>query len=329
MRTHVQLLAVLATLLATVDERGRPSLVPSSAQGAEARNEANPTLTCHAVDPVELDHIGHGAAPPPRHTLPAPFKKLLGGWAFVEMPAGLWTSDGSYDLVIHFHGGAQIVEPQFVESRLNAVLVTVNLGIGSRAYSDRFQGEHALDQALAEIDSVVRAHGPCATQRCTARLGRLALSSWSAGYGALSHILSFEHNRKRVDALLMADGLHGGFVDAAARRVAPIVMAPFMAYARDAIADGRLMRLTHSQVDTLDYASTTETAAYLVDELGLRSTRPPAAPDGMEALSLHERGSMQVAGFAGNDAPAHAAHVRHVGELMFAPLARRWNPPHA
>lgn len=317
---RLQVLVVLVVLVGTVDEEGRPSLLPGDAHAASA---ATARLTDRALDAAKsVKQIGDSAvAPARRFVLDRPVRAKLGRWGVAYLPRGLWlTETGDYDLVVHFHGGSQVVEPLFQDSGLNAVLVTVNLGVGSRAYRNWADDPQAFARALEAIDEVVKRHSPAPR----AQLRRLALSSWSAGYGAVVRILSRPEHRQRIDAVLLADGIHAPLADPQSRHIAERGMEPFVRFAEAAQAGDKLMLLTHSQILTGPYASTTETAEYLVTELELPPSPTAAAPEGMQPTSRHSQGGLHVTAYAGDDAPAHCQHLRHIDETMLAPLRARW-----
>lgn len=320
-RAHVQLVVVLLVLMATVDDRGRPSLMaPARAAGALVASVV-PLLEERAAKTESPADRASVESAPLMARLAAPFRKLIGGWGMIYMPAGFsMAADGAYDLLVHFHGGAPLVEQELDESDLNAVLVTVNLGIGSSVYKDHFADPTRFDRMLASIDEMVRAHGP--SGRATLR--RLALGNWSAGFGAIGAILASDANRARVDTLLIADGLHGMFAEPRGRRIYEPGLAPYVAFAREAARGDKLMVVTHSAIGTLEYASTTETARYLVDALELPEAPLGASPDGLRGRSSHAAGGMQVHGFEGDDAKAHCQHLWRFSETMLGPLARRW-----
>ena len=238
------------------------------------------------------------------------------------IPSDLTTHDGTFDVVIHFHGAPETVEPRYDDAGLNAVLYTLNLGIGSGAYETMFQDAKALDRTIAEIETVVRARVPSLAH---ARVGRVALSAWSAGYGAVVHVLSFPQAAERVDAVLLADGMHTGFVPGT-KRANPLSMAPYFAFGQRAVAGEKLMAVTHSEIETPTYASTTRTAHELAQELALPSLEPltPISPK-LVMNERAERGDMHIFGFRGNDKSAHCQHLYFIGHNLFAYLGERWN----
>jgi len=97
----------------------------------------------------------------------------------------------------------------------------------------------------------------------------------------------------------------------------------FVRFAADAVAGEKQMWVTHSEVFPGTYASTTETADYLLAQLGLtRRVVLREGPIGMQQLSEVEQGGFHLAGFAGNSAPDHLDHQYAIGDWIRR--VRRW-----
>ncbi|MEZ4226466.1 MAG: hypothetical protein R3B13_36305 [Polyangiaceae bacterium] len=251
------------------------------------------------------------AAPSPATVLNKAYKKI-------RLPEGC-NNDSSYDLVIHFHGVPERVISSFEQSKLHAVLVVMNLGAGSGRYENTFAQAGSLGHLLDAIDSVV-------TENCGKQTrGRVALSSWSAGYGATYRILSHAEDAALVDAVMLADGLHAGFEPNDRRLVNSAQMEPFTKFAQRAAKDEAVMIITHSSIAPPKYASTTQTAAHLVEQLSAKTDhRGAAGPRDMQQISAASMGSFSVRGFAGNGPDAHCDHLYALNELVFAPLQAKW-----
>jgi hypothetical protein len=239
----------------------------------------------------------------------------------VYLPRGFYAADGGFDLVVHFHGAPSIVEAALDEARLNAVVLTINLGTTSTIYELRYEAPGTLDAAVQAAASVVGTRAGVAAPR----VRRLALSAWSAGYGAVASLLDRPAIAERVDAVLLADAMHAGYVGGRGRVIDPQRMQPFVAFALRAATGERLMAVTHSAIRTAAYASTTETADYLVDHAGL-ADRPSRTdgPRGMIATSSADKGSLHVRGFAGDDKAAHCDQLLAMGRTLFPLLYERW-----
>jgi len=244
----------------------------------------------------------------------------------VSLPNGCRTVEEPYDLVLHFHGAPTAVEPVFERSNIDGVLAILNLGTGSGRYDSAFQPAGALEAAVARVQAVVRDLCPGASNG----VRRIALSAWSAGYGAVFRILDRPEGAARVDAVLLADGLHAGFEYGAKRerRVSVDQMAPFMAFADEAVGRRKLFAVTHSAITT-PYASTTETADFLLSQVGAERRPVVEAPirSGMAAGSRADAGDFHVTGFPGGNEAAHCDHLFAMGETLLPYLKERWTAP--
>ena len=75
--------------------------------------------------------------------------------------------------------------------------------------------------------------------------------------------------------------------------------------------------MTHSEIFPGTFASTTETADYLLRELGLHRTPVLRwGPRGMQQLSEVRAGGFELLGFAGNSAPDHIDQFQGMPEFL-------------
>jgi hypothetical protein len=248
--------------------------------------------------------------------------RIRRGRKIVTVPQVCRDGSGKYDLVVHFHGAPETIEPIFQRSAIDAVFVVVNLGVGSGPYEDAYRQDGSLARLLDEIDEVVAAACP----HPNGSRGRLALSAWSAGYGAPYRVLANEKDRELVDAILLADGLHAGFLDKFRQKINEQQMAPFDAFAERALRGDALFGITHTAIVTPSYASTTETARYLVDKHGLekQTAAEPGPRASMTLNSRADRGAFHVRGYAGGDTNAHCDHLYAIGDTLYPMLRERW-----
>lgn len=297
----------VAALLMVVGDAGSSTTHPAAPQ---------PTLP-----PAPIAQAPAPLAPPVHHDgLAEPIKKNLGSGE-LYVPRGFWSDDGAYDLVLHFHGVPFRTEKAIEEAGIDAVLYTVNLGNGSGAYETPYEVKGMLDATLARVQKALASVGPMKSPH----LRRLALSAWSAGYGAVVRILSHPEDAARVDAVLLADGMHAGFVRG--HEVDPLRMAPFAQFAQKAVAGQTLMAVTHSSIipDRHAYASTTDTASYLLGKLGVDDVaKREVGPRGMVQIDEADREGLHVRGYEGTDKAAHCDHLIAIGETLFPYLAKRW-----
>jgi len=224
---------------------------------------------------------------------------------------------GSFDLVVHFHGAAWLPQQAVAELDDGTVAAVVNLGAGSGAYERAFADPSPFDSLLAGVSREVSA----ATGR-TARIERLTLVGFSAGYGAVRAILRRPGHAAEVDAVLLLDGLHTSYVPeatplAAGGALDTTGLSPFADFARAAVRGDKRFLVTHSEIFPGTFASTTESADWLLQALGLRRTPVLRwGPRGMQQLSEVEAGRFELLGFAGNAAPDHVDHLHAMPEFL-------------
>ncbi len=257
-------------------------------------------------------------APAPAATPDSPAVVLNRPYKKVRLPAGC-NNQQSYDVILHFHGVPSRVMDALEKTDLNAVLVVTNLGAGSGRYENVFAQDGSLARLLEGVQTLVEKHCGELTR------GRVALSSWSAGYGAAYRILAHPGDAALVDAVLLADGLHAGYEPDDRRKVNGAQMEPFAKFAARAAKGDAVMVITHSSIVTPKYASTTETAAHLIEHVGAGVSKHPAtAPRKMQQLSAASVGGFSVRGFAGGGTDAHCDHLFALDALLFAPLQQAW-----
>jgi hypothetical protein len=292
-----------------------------------------PALVAGMTKPAltEIDHaLGFGLAPEPPQfdaALDTPRRFVTSNGRVVSLPNGCRSVSRPFDLLIHFHGAPTAMEPAFERSNIDGVLAILNLGNGSGRYEQAFQYAGSFDDTLARVSTVLRDLCPGSS----AQPKRIALSGWSAGYGAISRILDRPKDAARVDAVLLADGLHSNFEPGPSyeRRVSVDQLAPFSNWADEAVAGRKLFALTHSSIGTT-YASTTETADFLLAQESLErkaATTPPPRP-GMAPIYRADGGDFHVMGFAGGNEQAHCDHLHAFGDLLLPYLKERWLLPH-
>src|SRR5262249_528496 len=147
-------------------------------------------------------------------------------------------------------------------------------------------------------------------------------SSWSAGYGAVAHVVA--RRDPRVQAVILLDSLYAGYApgdESSARRRVPdrARLAPFVGAARAALAGGPAFFLTHTEIVTPGYASTGEVASFLVAELGVTAS---AAEEGSSTLGAYplrktfEDGHLWIRGYAGGDRDAHCAQLHLLPSVL-------------
>jgi hypothetical protein len=201
-----------------------------------------------------------------------------------------------------------------------AVLVGIDLGLGSGPYETTFAPRGTLKSL---VESVERAMAKRSGKK-NAHVRRLGLSGWSAGYGAIQNSLNDPWGKQHVDTVVLLDGLHCGY---SGRSLNELQLKPFLEFSELAASGRRLMVVTHSSIIPPGYASTTETANFLVMKLGGRPARSqPRASDpmGLELISRYSRGGFHVRGFSGNDTLDHCAQIGLFRDVLKVHVQPRW-----
>ena len=227
------------------------------------------------------------------------------------------------DVVIHFLGAAWL--PQQAVARLggSTIAAVVNLGAGSGVYHRAFTDPATFDSLLAGI-----AREASTASGKPVRLGRVTLTGFSAGHGAIRVILRDPRHFARVHAVLLLDGMHTSYVPEGqvlekGGTLDTTNLTAFAEFARVAASGEKRFLVTHSEIFPGTFASTTETADWILRALGLRRTPVLKwGPRGMQQLSEVRSGRFTVLGFAGNTAPDHIDHLHAMPELLARTLRR-------
>ena len=217
----------------------------------------------------------------------------------------------SVPLFIHFHGGTWL--PEFAAAKVgNTAVISIQIGSGSGAYAKPFADANLFTRVLAEAET-----------KAGVKFSPISLTAWSAGYGAVREILKVPEHYARVDRVLLIDGLHTGYVGGKPgpqeSQLETENLEIFLKFARDAVAGRKQMIITHSEIFPGTFASTTETADWLLAQLGLRRQAVLRwGPMGTQQLSEVRAGKFLLVGFAGNSAPDH------IDQLHSLPDYLRW-----
>lgn len=238
-----------------------------------------------------------------------------------------------YDVVLHLHGRDPLVLGGVEAAGIDAAVIVVNRGLASSDYQRAFATPAMLDRLLRLVRQKDRERG------CEGRLGRVALSVWSAGYGGALELLA--DAPERFDAFVAMDAPYASYVGRRGSPLSPPSLRPFVAYARRAAEGSALMAITHSEIRAPDYAAAHETTSAILRALGVdrrkapleveaRRTKPVVVafggpPPPMKRLSVAEAEGLWIAAFEGTDAAAHVAHLTHAPRLVWDKLAERWS----
>lgn len=211
-------------------------------------------------------------------------------------------------LFVHFHGASWVAE--IAAARNDCAAISVQTGSGSGTYAQQFTGRGLFGNMLRE-----------ASEKTGVSFDPVTLTAWSAGHGAIREILATREYYDRVAKVLLIDGMHTGYVNdkpgPQESAIDPGHLNIFLQFARDAVAGRKAMLITHSEIFPGTFASTTETADWLLAQLGLKR-RPLVrfGPMGTQQLSEVRAGRLELIGYAGNSAPDHIDEFHSLPEYL-------------
>ncbi len=223
-------------------------------------------------------------------------------------------SSGDYDLVFHLHSATWAAENELYKAKANAILFNIHLGAFSSPYQAYFSSSAHFQEILQKIDQTLKAH---AIVPDSAECRFLIVTSFSAGYAGVREMLKNETYFQAIDAIHLADGLHASDN----KDLMKIQMSDFVRFARLALKKEKIFRLTHSSIPTSGYQSTTQTANYLLEQLGL-TRRSVSIHDEIGSMySRCDSGNFHLRGYLGDTAEDHLKHLY----AMHSMLKATWN----
>ncbi len=230
------------------------------------------------------------------------------------IPDGFDPSADGVDVLVHFHGDPATVNNNAGYADLNAVIVNVTYSGFSSAYSTPFSDPALFGNVLDSALNTLRAQPDFAANT---QWDQLAISSFSAGYGAVREILKQPTYYDQIDGLLLTDSLYAGFTSASDHTPLASQMVDFKRFALDAANSLKTMTVSHSQVQTYTYANTVETADNLMQHVGVTPTATNEA--GLGTLQFYRKaqlGNFNVWGATGSDGAAHSRHLQYMGQWL-------------
>jgi hypothetical protein len=223
------------------------------------------------------------------------------------------------DLLVHFHGDPATFRNNAKYANLNAIIVTVNYSGLSSAYSTPFSNAALFQTLVTEARTKVRDQLDISD---TLEWDKLAVSSFSAGYGAVREILKNPTYRGDIDALLAADSLYA--TTAGDGTPLDSQMVDYKTYATLAKNGSKTFLFSHSKVPTYTYENTMETGDELMQHLGISASANNT--NGLGTLNFYrsaQTGNFRLWGALGEDGDSHLEHLRYIGEFLEElPLAK-------
>ncbi len=228
-------------------------------------------------------------------------------------PGGGLREGAAYDLLIHFHG-AEPVRKELAPLNLPLVVLAIDAGTRSSHYGKLLAEAGSFERLVTAVDGQVAT----ITGRADAHAAHVAVSSWSAGYAAVTRAL--KQAPQRISALLLLDSLYASYAPNQ-QDVAKGSLDVYIKAASEAARGDKPFFLSHSGIKTDGYASTSEVATALLDGLGATSVavsgdvdedeepeEPRHAP--LRLVRMYDAGRFVIRGYAGAGPDDHCAHLR-------------------
>jgi hypothetical protein len=231
-------------------------------------------------------------------------EQLSAGTLF--LPANL-AEKSEAPLLLFMHGGSWI--PEVAAAKHQMACITIQRSDG---YRPLFEAKGAFEQILTQ-----------ASGKAKVRWSNITVAGWSAGCQGIRQIMRDPSAVKVIDRVLMIDGIHTSYTTGSPgpleSKIETEPLQPIAAFAREAIAGQKRLLVTHSEIFPGTFASTTETADWLLGEVGVaRRAILEWGPMKTQMLSDAHKGAFRLVGFAGNSAPDH------VDQLHALPVLLEW-----
>lgn len=262
-----------------------------------------------APPPMPKREIAQPAAPPPGRQI-----DLYGDGKYTLFIPAAWKPTEKLDLTIHFHGAAWFAIDEHLRRGLSEPLISVNVGEGSTVYRQAFQDPDAWPKLLSHVMAETGGKG----------IGRVDVTSFSAGYGAVRELLKQPDPSKLIRRIVLADSMYASFTSSTDKTPLKEHIDPYVEFAKAAMRGEKAFVVTCSQVPTETYANSAACAQALVRGLNASlvpywapGKRKSGYPD-YQIRSTFEKGQFFVWNYEGVDAQAHMTHPRHIADVWRA-----------
>jgi len=241
----------------------------------------------------------------PQQTLAGRREKLQLGTLFI---ADKLPKKNRLPLLMFFHGGSWL--PEVAAAQHGMAVILIQIGAGSGVYARAFADPN---QFLAIVKE--------AEEKAGVQFDPITLGGWSAGCAAIREIIKSHEAYARVSRFLCIDGIHTGYLEGKPGPLESQLETPnveaYLPLLRDAVAGKKRVVITHSEIFPGTFASTTETADWLLKQLGVpRRAVARFGPMGTQQLSEARQGKFLLRGYAGNSAPDHVDQLHSLSVYL-------------
>lgn len=245
----------------------------------------------------------------------SPNRLVLNNQAAAHFPENPVAPDGTVNVMFQFRWSSG-ASP--MNAGINTVIVQGDAkGLGGGEGAKQLGSPQFINDTIKKILDHLKPNYP------NVKLGKLGFSAFSGGYGPIWWALKHKDQLiKQPDIVIVADGIHHG-VSSGSKG-----MQPWVDYAQEAAKDpSKKFVVLHTAVDPQKYPSTTQTANYMLDNLGMQ--RREVASNlyknwNVAPKSVATKGGFTVMEIPGADKAAHTAAGKALPHLWNTYMAD-WN----
>ena len=229
-------------------------------------------------------------------------------YAQIFIPETFKPGSKGFDLVFHLHGNSKTAETQIKKTEADAILFNIYLGLLSSPYREYFEDSTKFGIILNTVKDTLASSGIVDANE----IDDFIITSFSAGYGGVREMLKYERYYRMIDVITLADGLHSDLDSALMKKQ----MKDFTRFAKDATEGEKIMVLTHSNIEPENYASTTETADYLIERVNGERFMVSRKDSIGRLYSEFHKGNLYIKGYRGDTAEDHMKHLYHIDKML-------------
>lgn len=233
------------------------------------------------------------------------------------IPKG-WSAptNGEVVLAIHFHSAPWFAIEEHLRRGLKGPLIAAQLGSGSSAYRKPFEDHERFSRLLSLVEKTLQEGGAPKNTK----VASVDISSFSAGYGAVREILKSPEYFKLIRRIVLCDSIYAGFESETVHKPLRENIEPWLPFVKAATRGEKTFLLTHSQVETVTYATSGQCGEALIEAVGAKTEKilpksnPSASDPDFPLLARSDLGNFHVWSYDGKDAQAHMTHLRHLAD---------------
>lgn len=233
----------------------------------------------------------------------------------IFLPSSFDFKQDKLNLFVHLHGSPSAAIEIFSKSKINGVFIALHIGSLSSPYRIAFSDQNFPQKIIDTSFQILRDSIPSFD---FIDYDYLCITSFSAGYGGVREILKNEKYYKRINAIILADGLHTDYIEEDNCKMPNSdQMKDFLQFAKDAVNQRKEFLITHSEIYPGNYSSTTETADYLLTSTNTeRVFAERYFGNDLTQKSYAFNGGFQVFGFHGNTGADHMKHFYNLRQFL-------------